>query len=387
MSLKTLIPWPLLLLAGLAACASGGPDKPTERKFYKNPQVRQCLDLDRDRRATEAQACWSKLLNRLESDSAFREASELSDADLAKVRRKSGQSVRRTKGLRRELDKCFNITSAQRDERLTCFQAYLDANRTRLSVAERYEVETAITAMKQARERVEGKIENTVEHAGKLLGAQLHLEDEGVRIDTIEPGPLALAQVPEQGIIVAMDGIPIVELDPAERIARLEACQDRQVSLLIRQGGANQVSFRLTECRCGPEGSGKLIWQERMPAEVCTTANSPELKLGISWCYLSSDGVLEVEQVCKESPADLAGVEPEHQYVRLNGELILGMTPDQIAKALEAFPANPIEFKARGGALQSPSPLTGQALDTARAERFWKAVQKAMDLEDETSGP
>lgn len=387
MGLKSLVPWPICLLAGLAACASGGPDKPTERKFYKNPQVRQCLDLDRDRRATEAQACWSELLNRLESDPEFREASELSGADLAKVRQKSGQSVGRTQGLRRELDKCFNITSAHRDKRLACFQTYLEAHRARLSVAERYEVETAITAMQQARERVEGRIENTVEHAGKLLGARLHLEDEGVRIDTIEAGPLALAQVPEQGIIVAMDGIPIVELDPAERIAHLEACLDRQVSLLIRQGGANQVTFRLTECRCGPDGSGKLVWRERMPAEICTTADSPELKLGISWCYLSSDGVLEVEQVCKESPADMAGVQPDHQYVRLNGELILGMTPQRIAKALEAFPANPIELKARGGALQSPSPLTGKALDPARAERFWKAVQKAMDLEGEASGP
>jgi len=254
-------------------------------------------------------------------------------------------------------------------------------------VAERYEVETAITAMKQTRDRVAGKIENTVEHAGKLLGANLHLEDDGIRIDAVEAGPLALAQAPEQGIIVAMDGIPVVELDPPERIARLEACQDQAVSLLIRQGGAGQVTFSLAECSCGAAGSGKRLWQQRMPGEVCTTAGSPELKLGISWCYLSRDGILEVEQVCNGSPADAAGVQPEHRYARLNGKPILGMTPQQIAQAIEAFPGQPVEFKARGDALQSPGPLTGRPLEAAQAERFWQAVKKAMDLEDEKNGP
>ncbi len=384
---KTPLPWSICLALGLAACATGGSDKPTERKFYKNPQVRRCLDLDRDRKATEAQACWAELLNRLESDPAFREASELSEADLTKVRQKAGQSVGRSQGLRRELDACFNISSSQRDERLACFQGYLKKHRARLSVAERYEVETAITAMKQARERVAGRIENTVEHAGKLLGGRLHLEDAGVRIDGIDGGALALAQAPEQGIIVALDGIPIAELDPAERIAQLEACQDRPVQLLIRQGGADQVTFSLAECRCGEDGGGKRLWQARMPGEVCTTATSPELKLGISWCYLSRDGLLEVEQVCNGSPADQAGVQPDHQYVRLNGKLILGMTPEQIDQVVKAFPATPIEFKARSGALQSPSPLTGEPLAPDRAARFWKAVQKALEMEGEVDGP
>jgi C-terminal processing protease CtpA/Prc len=376
--------WAALVWTG---CASGRADKPSENKFYKNPQVRTCLRFDKDQRSSDAQACWTELLTRLEADPDFRTASELSDSDLAKIRQQVGKASGSSHGLRRKLDACYNLSSAQRDERMKCLQDYLAAYRERLSVAERFEVETAISTMQQAREQSAGNIENTIEHAGKLLGAKLHVEDEGIRIDTVESGPMAQAGCPEQGIIVALDDTPISEFDATERIARLEACQDQPVILLVRQGGAGLVTFTRVECRCGPQASGKQHWQVKIPGETCTTANAPELRLGLSWCYLAREGILEVEEVCKGSPADAAGVQREQQFIRINGEPILGKTNAQIADLLKAHPAEPLHFQARSGALESPAPLTGPPLEAERAAQFWQAVRRTVDTEDHSTKP
>lgn len=383
--------WVLMLICPLCfacfACSGGAAVKPTENKFYKNPGVRHCLQLDKERKASEAQSCWSSLLARLESDKAYREKTELTDGDLAKIRQQVGQSTGRSQGLRRQLEKCFNISTTRRNERIDCFEAYLKTHRESLSVGERYEVETAISAMKKAREIAAGKIENTVEHAGKLLGAEFHLEEEGIRIDSIGDGPMKQSKAPEQGIIVALDDTPIGDFDGSERISRLEACQDRPVTLLIRQGGIDKVNFTRAKVRCGDQAKGEPEWQVHLPAEVCTHSGSPELSLGISWCYLARDGILEVEEVCTGSAADAAGVHPDQQFISINGKLLLGLSYPQIAELLKSHPAQALTFQARGGALQSPAPLSGSRLEAKQAERFWQALKRSMDIEERPVKP
>jgi len=368
-------------------CATDGSERPAERKFYKNTHVRRCLQLDKERRVSQARACWAELLARIESDPAYREKSGLGEADVARIHERTGLTAGHSHDLRRKLERCFNIPTGQRERRLACLEGYLARHRKQLSVGERYEVESAISATKQARERAAGNVESTIEHAGRLRGARLHLEDEGVRIDEVRDGPMAQAGCPEQGIIVALDGTPVGEFDAPEIIARLEACQEWPLVLLVRQGGIDEVTFTRAECSCGQEPKGKLLGQARLPAEVCTTSGSRELRLGISWCYLARDGVLEVEEVCRESPADAAGVRPDHRYVGINGRAVLGLTYRQIEDLLESHPDEPIRFESRSGVLQSPTPLTGKPLQPDRAERFWQAIRRSLEIEEKSEKP
>ncbi len=382
----------LLLLAGalgclLCACTSGADVKPTERQFYKNPYVRRCLQYDKEQMATESKACWARLHKRIQSEPDFVTEAKFTESDIAKVRKMVSSSIRHTARLQKELDKCFNISSSKRDERIQCFQAYLSRYGAELSRSQKFEIESAIASLRQSQVRASGEIEATIEHAGKLLGGQLHEEKEGVRIDAIAAGPLQQAGLKEQGIIVAVDDQPVKDLGSAERIARLEACEDHAVVLLVRHGGIGDITFSRAEARCGPEAGGKRLWEVVLKNETCTSgAESPEIQLGISWCYLAKEGVLEVEEVCKDSPAAAAGVRPGHRYLSINGTTLLGKTVPQIGQLLKDYPRTPLTFREEGGTLQSPAPLSAPRLNAEQAGKCWQAIKSAMG-EEEKPGP
>jgi C-terminal processing protease CtpA/Prc len=344
------------LLAGalgclVCGCPPSADEKPTERQFYKNPYVRR----------------WAKF----------------TESDIAKVRKMVSSSTQRSSRLQKELDKCFNISSAKRDERIQCFQAYLSRYGGELSRSQKFEIESSITSLRQSQVRASGDIEETIEHAGKLLGGQLHEEPEGVRIDSIAAGPMQQAALKEQGIIVAVNDQTMKDLSSAERIARLEACEDQTVVLLVRHGGIGDITFTRAETRCGKSAAGKKLWEVVLKNETCTSAeNAPEIQLGISWCYLSKDGILEVEEVCKDSPAAKAGVRPEHRYLSINGTPLLGKTVPQISQLLKDYPKTPLTLREQGGALQSPAPLSTPPLNADQAKKCWQAIKSAVGEED-----
>jgi C-terminal processing protease CtpA/Prc len=365
------------------ACDSGAEVKPTERQFYKNPYVRRCLQYDKEQMATESKACWARLHKRIQSEPDFVTEAKFTESDIAKVRKMVSSSTRHTARLQKELDKCLNISSSKRDERIQCFQAYLSRYGGELSRSQKYEIESAIASLRQSQVRASGEIEATIEHAGKLLGGQLHEEKEGVRIDAIVAGPLQQAGVKEQGIIVAVDDQPVKDLGSAERIARLEACEDQAVVLLVRHGGIGDITFTRAETRCGPEAGGKRLWEVVLKNETCTAdEKSPEIQMGISWCYLAKDGILEVEEVCKDSPAAAAGVRPGHRYLSINGTLLLGKTIPQIGQLLKDYPRSPLTFREQEGALKSPAPLSAPPLSPEKACKCWQAIKSAVGEED-----
>jgi len=116
-----------------------------------------------------------------------------------------------------------------------------------------------------------------------------------------------------------------------------------------------------------------------LPKETCTSKQSPEIRLGISWCYIARDGVLEVEEVCAGSPAAAAGVRPEHRYVSINNEQLLGKTYLQIVEILKKYPKEPLQFREKSGALQSPSALGGSPLSDEQAAKCWNAVKAVLN--------
>jgi hypothetical protein len=351
-------------------------------QFYNNSQVRRCLQLDMRQSEKASQSCWTRLLHKLDADRDFVSASQLTVLDVAKIRKKAERSTGRLVGLRNRWDRCFKMPAGKREQRIACLKDYLKRNASRLSAEEFFEAKEAVRVLIQAGQRVAGEIENTVEHAGKLLGARLILEEEGVRIDQIAgDGLLAQAQGPEQGIIVAIDGVAIVEYDEHERIARLEACQDKPVTLLIRQGEIQEVIFTRVKCGCGVNAKGLRISQTRLPVQICSSADSIELRLGISWCYMTRDGVLEVEDVFIGSPANRAGVQGRHQYVSINGKSILGLSYQQISQWLrtQLEKGKKVAFSSRKGLLESPQPLTGPLLDATQVRRFWEAFKSTLD--------
>lgn len=367
----------------VCACSSGADVKPTERQFYKNPYVRRCLQYDKEQMATESKACWARLHKRIQSEPDFVEEAKFTESDIAKVRKMVSSSTQRSARLQKELDKCLNISSSKRDERIQCFQAYLSRYGSELSRSQKFETESAIASLRQSQVRASGDIEETIEHAGKLLGGQLHEEKEGVRIDAIAPGPMQQAGLKEQGIIVAVNDQPVKDLSSAERITRLEACEDQTVVLLVRHGGIGDITFTRAETRCGKAASGKRLWEVVLKNETCTTGETnPEILLGISWCYLSKEGILEVEEVCKDSPAAAAGVRPGHRYVSINGTPLLGKTIPQIGQLLKDYPKTPLSLREQGGALQSPAPLSTPPLNAAQAKKCWQAIKSAVGEED-----
>jgi C-terminal processing protease CtpA/Prc len=376
------------LLAGtlgylLCACSSGAEVKPTERQFYKNPYVRRCLQYDKEQMATESKVCWARLHKRIQSKPDFVEEAKFTESDIAKIGKMVSHSTRRSTHLKKERDQCLNISSTKRDERIKCFQAYLSRYGAELSRSQKFEIESAIASLRQSRVRASGEVEETIERAGKLLGGQLHEEKEGIRIDAIVAGPMQQAGLKEQGIIVAVNDQPVKDLSSAERIARLEACEDQTVILLVRHGGIGNITFARAETRCGQAAAGKRLWEVVLKNETCTTAeNNPEILLGISWCYLAKEGILEVEEVCKDSPAAAAGVRPEHRYISINGTLLLGKTIPQIAELLKDYPNTPLTRREQGGALKSPTPLSAQPLNADQAKKCWQAVKSAVGEED-----
>lgn len=366
----------------LCACGSGADVKPTERQFYKNPYVRRCLQYDKEQMATESKACWARLHKRIQSEPNFVEEAKFTESDIAKVSKMVSSSIQRSSRLQKELDKCFNISSAKRDERIRCFQAYLSRYGDELSRSQKFEIESSIASLHQSQVRASGDIEETIEHAGKLLGGQLHEEPDGVRIDSIG-GPMQEAGLKEQGIIVAVNDHPMKDLSSAERITRLEACEDQTVVLLVRHGGIGDITFTRAETRCGQSAAGKRLWEVVLKNETCTgDENAPEIQLGISWCYLAREGILEVEEVCKDSPAAKAGVRPGHRYVSINQEPLLGKTIPQIGQLLKDYPKTPLTLREEGGALQSPAPLSTPPLNADQARKCWQAIKSAVGEED-----
>ena len=208
-----------------------------------------------------------------------------------------------------------------------------------------------------------------------------------MRIDSIGAGPMQQAGLKEQGIIVAVNEQPVKDLSSAERIARLEACEDRTLTLLVRHGGIGDITFTRAEARCGQSAAGKKLWEVVLKNETCTGAeNAPEIQLGISWCYLAKEGILEVEEVCKDSPAAKAGVRPGHRYVSINDSSLLGKTVPQIGQLLQDYPKTPLSLREQGGALQSPAPLSAPPLNADQARKCWQAIKSALG-EEEKPGP
>ena len=367
------------LCCSLLSCAA--PDKKDEgqRKFYTNQYVRQCLQYEKEKLVRESRGCWERLLQRVEGEDGFRDEQEFTESDVIKIRKRMTQTGQATDKLKQEWDKCLGLSSRDRDKRMACFKDYLARRGDELTRAARYEVEQSIAALEQAAVRAAGNIEATIEHAGKLLGAQLHDEDDGIRIDAVTDGPLGQAKVAEQGIIVAIDGEVTAGLTSAERIARLETCEEREIKLLVRHGGLQQVSFTRAVARCGEGAAGRQISHATLPAETCTTQDSPELRFGLSWCYRPRDGSLNVEEVCADSPAAKAGALPEQVYLRVNGELLLGKGYVEIAELLKTYPEKPLKLLERGGTLASPAPISGPALDASKREECWKAIAATLE--------
>lgn len=373
----------LVAVAGLiAACAATDEKQPAgESKFYKNLHVRQCLQFEKEQLITESRACWTQLLRRVEAEPDFREEQELTDSDVSRIRSRAQSSDQRSAMRKRAWDDCLNLASHQRTERLSCFRQYLARHGDSMTRAERFEVENSIADLEAAREQAAGNLEATIEHAGKLLGAGLFEDEEGIRIDVLTAGgPLAQAAAPEQGLIVALDDTLVMGLTSAERIARLEACEEQPLRLLVRHGGLTEVSFTDIEARCGPAGRGQRLSHRALPPETCTGgADSAELAAGLSWCYHPHEGQLEVDEVCADSPAAAAGARPGQLYVSVNGQRLLGRSYEEIAGLVKGFPAVPLELTERGGALASPPPISGPALEQAKRVECWKAIEATLE--------
>lgn len=358
-------------LLGLWGCAEVAQPPASQNRFFNEPYVRRCLDLDRARQRSEAQTCWAELVDRLESDSDFRVALKLSSQDVARIRAELERSSDQSRALQKTRKRCQDGDPARRAERRRCLEEFLAAHRDELTVSERFEVEAAIGAADEAEQLAAGKVENTIERAGHLLGAAMHLEDAGIRIDAITGGPMAQAGVSAQGLIVALDGLPIATLDPAERIARLEACEERPVRLLLRSGDIGRIGYLEISVRCGKTAQAVVQRRVETEAETCSGSESPEIRLGLAWCHLAVEGALEVLEVCNGSPADRAGVQPHMRFTTLNGAPLLGTSYAEVAAKLRAGAIT----LGGGGALAQPAPIAGQ-LDLEQARRFFEAVRR-----------
>lgn len=378
----------VLVLSGLAlgsavGCGGSVNVKPTGDHFYKNSLVRRCLQYDKEQMTTQSQACWEQLSIKIQRDPEFVKKAELTPADINKIRENANRSADHSKKLRKEMDACMKVSGRSRDERIECYRDYLKKHSSELSRSQRFEIENSIATLQQSKKRAAGGIEATIEHAGKLLGMQLHEEREGLRIDSVSGGPGGQAGIREQGLIVAINDSKTAGMNSAERIAHLESCEDKPISLLVRYGGLEKVTFARIEANCGKTPSGKRLWEAALPQESCSEANAPEIAMGLSWCYQARDGILEVEEVCANSPAARAGVNRGQRYQSVNGTFLLGKTPLQIAELLKAFPASALTFEEVRGALQSPIPIKGPALDPAAAAKCWKAIESTLDRGNE----
>jgi C-terminal processing protease CtpA/Prc len=371
------------LVVFLCACGVRTQVKPTEDQFYKSPYVRRCLQYDKEQMANQSQACWARLLKRILQEPEFKDNAKLSDADVTKIRENAHRSDDHSVKLQKELDACMKLPAQERDKRIQCYHDYKDKHGNELSRAQKFEIDNTIATLLRAKERAAGTIEATIERAGKLLGVQLSEEKDGVRVYAVVGGPGAQAQIREQGIIVSINDVMASDLESAERIAHLEACEDKPVKLLLRYGDIGSITFALVETKCGSQPAGKKLWEVVIPEETCTeNGDGPEMRLGVSWCYVAKPGILEVEEVCADSPAAAAGVRPGQMYSMINGVSLLGKTYFQIGEIFKDFPKTAVNFTERSGALQSPAPLKGPSLDPSARLKCWKAIESTLDRGD-----
>ncbi|RME21167.1 MAG: hypothetical protein D6806_15150 [Deltaproteobacteria bacterium] len=364
-----------------SACAhrSGTVKRSKESdRFYKSGYVRRCLQYEKERLVAQAEACWNRLLQRLDSEPSFAKDAGLTAQDTNRIRRHARDAQRRTNRMKSTVSKCIRIGNRTRDERIACLRKYLHDYDSQLSRSERFEVENMISELERSKLRAEGKLESTLEHSGRLLGMQLSRDAQGVRIESLNPGgPAARAGLREQGLIVLIGDTPAADLEEGELVALLESCSDRNLELLVRYGDVEQVGFVRARVRCGPNADGTRLWEVNVPEQICTGPDSPELSLGIGWCYHTPSGIIEVQQVCADSPAARAGVVPGLKIDLIQGKPLLGANEPKIRQLLGDFPAKPVELHSSAGILRSPGPITGPPLDERRRNACWQAIMES----------
>ncbi len=385
---QTLRPAAGLSLLLFAACATAPRPRPEPTHFYQNPSVRECLKFNQDHKIQQSQSCWRQLLQRLQSDPEFAAAQELSASDRDKIEQMATAADRRARELRREFDRCCHMVGERRDERERCLKDFRARHHDELDVDQIFEVDAAIAAVHEARERAQGNVEDTLEHAGKLLGARLGPDEEGIRLERVIGPPLDRLALGEEGLILLIDGVPMRTLVASEQISRLERCQEKPLELLLRYGGRDEVAFERVELRCGPAAEARRLSKTSAPHEGCSSAASDaEIRLGMSLCYLGAEGRIVVEQVCADGPAAAAGVRPGQQFDRLNDEPLLAMPWSRIREVLAAFPQKPVRFDLSTGTLTSPAAFSAAALDERQAASCWRAIVESRTPEDTSPEP
>jgi C-terminal processing protease CtpA/Prc len=350
-----------------------------EDKFFKSPYVRRCLQYEKEKMVSQAEACWQQLIERLEAEPQFVQQAELTAEDVERIRRSASASQKKAQRLNQELQACLQPASRPRAQRIACLEKFLAQHQQQLTYSEKYDVQSAIAAMKQAQSLEQGEVESTLEHAGKLLGLSLYGEPLGIRIEKVDASPARDCGLREQGLILMIDADPVAQLETGERISRLEACSGAPLRFLVRYGEMDPVEFQLVELSCGQPARCRMLKQHQLPTESCTEEKDPELSLGLSWCYLAADGLLEVERVCTDSPAARAGLRPGQRIDAIDGRLLLGLSREEVGHLLDAFPGRALNLHTRGGALEAPLPLVGPALDGDRAARCWRSIKSSLE--------
>ncbi len=359
------------------SCTTYEDECPGDKRFYRSVFVRECLQLEQQNLISDGQTCWAKLEQKIQSDPNFVSRERLTNSDLAKIRLKAAQSDRASSQLDQELQTCSRLPPGKRDVQINCYQEFLKGHADELSRSERFEVEQSIASLEQNRDRAKGVQEDTIEHVGNLLGLQLHVEDEGIRVDGVLDGPLVGVGVVEQDLILTVNDARISDLPINEAIADLEACHEHSIKLLLRHGGLAQVRFTLVEVLCGKNNSGQRLSQVTVPQITCSGANSQELALGLSLCYLATDGMVEIQEVCQDSPAAEAGVLPGHRYRAIDAHQVLGASYDELQRWLQKSPT-PL-FIESGGGLRSPLRLKATWSDPKQPERCKAALRSRLN--------
>jgi hypothetical protein len=379
-SLLSIVQFIIMSIVGLS-CVTISKKKQEPSQFYKNTYVRRCLQYDKENIPTQSQACWADLLHRIRHTPNFVQKNQYTDSDLDKIEQLAADSRQYLARLEQEKDACLNIPAGKRAERIGCLETFLKKYTTFLSQTQKYEIKMTINELQEVKQLADGQLEATIEHAGKLLGAELLMEVEGVRIVKITSAPLSQTKVAEESIIISIDDILTEELSFEERIARLESCEDKPVTLLIRHGGINNITFYQVQVDCRNEKKAVTKNTATIPQITCSQVSSPEISWGLSWCYSAKGGILRVDQVCANSAAHNAGVLPGHNYSHINGVSLLGKTIDQINQIVQASSETGLVFSETGGSLQSPNQLTGPPLPKESQAKCWQAIESNRNLE------
>lgn len=375
-----ILSWTLLASLGLGCASTATQTKSNqEDKFFKSPYVRRCLQYEKEKMVSQAEACWQQLIERIEAEPQFIQQAELTAEDVERIRRSGSASQKKAQRLNEELQACLQPASQPRAQRIACLENFLALHQQQLTYSEKYDVQSAIAALKQAQSLEQGEVESTLEHAGKLLGLSLYGESQGIRIEKVHGSPARDCGLREQGLILMIDADPVVQMEPGERISRLEACSRQPLKLLVRYGEMDPVEFYLVELSCGQPARGRVLKQHQLPTESCTEEKDPELALGLSWCYMAADGLLEVERVCADSPAARAGLRPGQSIDAIDGQLLLGLSREEVGRLLEVFPGRVLNLHTRGSALEAPLPLAGPALDSEQSARCWQSIKRSLE--------